>query len=63
MCSLFEGGVLANRIKKIIENDKVLEGLQKASKDDTSELESFHSALNRNSPKQFGFSHNGMISR
>lgn len=35
----------------------------KAGKENTSELESFHAALNRNAPKMISFSDSGQLSR
>lgn len=60
---LVEGGKLADKIKPLLEDKKLLAAISRCSDEDTSELESFHSALNRNAPKMHGFSHQGMISR
>jgi hypothetical protein len=40
-----------------------MEAIGMAGKHATSELESFHSEINRNAPKMEGFSYSGMISR
>lgn len=59
----FQGGKLAEKVKLVLEDTKLLAALSRCSDEDTSELESFHSALNKNVPKMHGFSLQGLISR
>ena len=52
---------LIRDVKLII--DDLAEAVNNAGPHSTSELESFHSSLNRNAPKMEGFSYSGMMSR
>ena len=54
---------LDKELRAILLDPKILEAVNRASKNATSELEGFHSCLNRNAPKMEGFSYAGMISR
>ena len=54
---------LDKELRAILLDPKIIEAVDRASKNATSELEGFHSSLNRNAPKMEGFSYAGMISR
>lgn len=54
---------LVEEVKKVILDPAILEAVDMAGTNTTSELESFHSAINRNAPKMEGFSYSGMLSR
>ena len=56
-------GKVVGKLQQIIEVKDMLEAVARASSDDTSQLESFHSDINRNSPKMHYFSYNGMSAR
>ena len=45
----------------MIADKRLLTGVAKADKENTVELESFHSLLNRNAPKMTPFSYSGML--
>ena len=57
------GSELDIEFREIVLDEKIVEAVNRASEDSTSELESFHSCLNRNAPKMEGLSHQGMLSR
>jgi len=59
----FKGTELDTRIRDILLDKKIVEAVNRASQDSTSELEGFHSCLNRYAPKMEGFSYSGMKSR
>lgn len=59
----FQGGIVSKALEPILDNNYLCGAIAKAGKDDTGELESFHSNHNRNCPKMIPFSMEGMISR
>lgn len=54
---------LHQEMLKILLDPNIIEAVNRAGEDTTSELESFHSCLNRNAPKMVGFSYSGMLTR
>lgn len=54
---------VASSLRKILLDENLMKGIDRASMEATSELEGFHAALNRNAPKMEGFSYSGMLSR
>ena len=54
---------VAIELRKIILDAQFLKAISRASSNATSELESFHAAINRAAPKAEGFSHRGMSDR
>ena len=59
----FPDGLVAKKIRSVLEDKALLASIQRCSMEDTGDLESYHSMLNKNCPKMYGFSHQGMISR
>jgi len=55
--------IVTMEFRAIIENKRLLQAIAMAGKLATSELENFHSDINRNAPKMEGFSYSGMLSR
>lgn len=54
---------MASKVNPLLDDKRLIEAILRCSPHNTGELESYHSSLNRNCPKNFCFSHNGMISR
>jgi len=54
---------LHDEMENIVLDSKLIEAINNASKITTSEIESFHSCLNRNAPKMEGFSYSKQLSR
>lgn len=52
---------LITKLEELVKD--FVEPINQAGEHSTSELESFHSCLNRNAPKMEGFSYSGMKSR
>lgn len=59
----FVDALVASDLRKILSDKGLTEAIGRASIQATSELEGFHSSLNRNAPKMEGFSYSGMLSR
>ena len=57
------GGKVVAKLESIVANKDIREAVQRASNQDTSQLESFHSDVNRNAPKMYYFSYHGMSAR
>lgn len=57
------GGMVATKVNPVLGDKKLIQAIQRCSPHNTGELESFHSALNRNCPKNYSFGHQTMISR
>ena len=56
-------GLVAKKIKSVLEDKPLLASIQRCRMEDTGDLESYHSMLNKNCPKMYCFSHQGMTSR
>lgn len=59
----FTDGALAASMENIMYQPQFLKRLEKAGKDNTSELESHNSVVNRFATKQIGFNHDGLTAR
>ena len=57
------GGAVAHKVQTIVESDRLLSAVARCSHEDTSELECYHSAINKNCPKMYSFCYDGMLSR
>lgn len=57
------GGKVASKLHEIVSKKDLVAAIQKASRNDTTHLESFHSELNRNAPKMSFFPYHGMKAR
>lgn len=64
-CSIYAsvGTILHKDVEEVLLNDRLLKAISMSGEFGTSELESFHSDINRHAPKMEGFSYHGQISR
>ena len=64
-CSIYAsvGTILHKDVEEVLLNDRLLKAISMSGEFGTSELESFHSDINRQAPKMEGFSYHGQLSR
>jgi hypothetical protein len=58
-----EGSDLDQRIRAELQRKALLKDIEKAGKDNTSQLESFYSLINHYAPKMLAYSHDGIKTR
>lgn len=61
--SNFVDNPVVQKMSDILLSTRLLKAISMTGVEATSELESFHAAINRNAPKMVGFSYSGMVTR